>query len=348
MRKWFKEIREKKGLTQMQFAEILSVSHQLIGKIENGGNIRVSTAKDLGEKMRIKWYLFFEDYDKQLADKYSNEEDDLKFLKKLQKEIKDQPHDGQAAPRFWAIGDIEERVTAEGYEDKVVIYDPFDAEDYTLDEVVSRLKDIKDGKEDMLTDTPELRESLDEDLEEIELDIQAYGEPDLDDIIRMYQEYIGGDPRVIYASRDHVVKTNTMFITKQGAKDHLKLNDYHYTKEAHTYAMTAWRAPKVERLWKILENFDWSKVNLQNDKEKVLSEIIEYFEEQQGYDINEVIADIVHETNLIKVGEESIDADECSIEWGDDYCCNLDEFVEKYTEELLNKVVNVVKSFKEE
>jgi hypothetical protein len=26
--------------------------------------------------------------------------------------------------------------------------------------------------------------------------------------------------------------------------------------------MTAWRAPKVERLWNILENFDWDKVEV--------------------------------------------------------------------------------------
>lgn len=84
MRKWFRDIRERKGLTQMQFAEMLDVSYQLIGKIENGGSIRVSTAKKLGDKMRIKWYLFFEDYDKQLEYQYQSEvKDDIEFLKKI-------------------------------------------------------------------------------------------------------------------------------------------------------------------------------------------------------------------------------------------------------------------------
>ncbi|QHZ46979.1 hypothetical protein [Bacillus sp. NSP9.1] len=32
---------------------------------------------------------------------------------------------------------------------------------------------------------------------------------------------------------------------------------YTYTKKVHTYAMTAWRAPKVQRLLSILETFDW-------------------------------------------------------------------------------------------
>jgi hypothetical protein len=51
-----------------------------------------------------------------------------------------------------------------------------------------------------------------------------------------------------------------MFLTKQEAKDHIRLNHYHYTDEVHTYAMTAWRAPKVERLLNILETFDWDKL----------------------------------------------------------------------------------------
>jgi hypothetical protein len=79
-----------------------------------------------------------------------------------------------------------------------------------------------------------------------------------------------------------------------------------------------------------------------------LDEIIDYFELREGHDMNEVITDIVYETDLIKVGDESIEADECSIEWGDDYCCTLQEFIDKYTDNLLEKVVNVVKSYKEE
>lgn len=51
-----------------------------------------------------------------------------------------------------------------------------------------------------------------------------------------------------------------MFLTKAEAKRHIRLNKHHYTSEAHTYAMTALRAPKVERLLKILETFDWDSI----------------------------------------------------------------------------------------
>lgn len=51
-----------------------------------------------------------------------------------------------------------------------------------------------------------------------------------------------------------------MFLTKAEAKRHIRLNKHHYTSETHTYVMTAWRAPKVERLLNILETFDWKSI----------------------------------------------------------------------------------------
>jgi len=53
-----------------------------------------------------------------------------------------------------------------------------------------------------------------------------------------------------------------MFLTKAEAKKHIQLNHYHYSPKAHTYAMTAWRAPTIERLLKILENFEWDKIEV--------------------------------------------------------------------------------------
>jgi site-specific recombinase XerD len=54
-----------------------------------------------------------------------------------------------------------------------------------------------------------------------------------------------------------VGKREMGFLTKEEAKQHLEANSHHYSSEAHTYAMTAWRAPKVERLLQILETMDW-------------------------------------------------------------------------------------------
>lgn len=54
---------------------------------------------------------------------------------------------------------------------------------------------------------------------------------------------------------------NTMFLTQKAAEEHLKSNYYHYSEDAHTYAMTSWRNPETEKLWKILKEIDWGKQN---------------------------------------------------------------------------------------
>ena len=50
---------------------------------------------------------------------------------------------------------------------------------------------------------------------------------------------------------------NTMFLTEKEAREHLKRNYYHYSEDAHTYCMVAWRSPEVEKLWKILRETKW-------------------------------------------------------------------------------------------
>ncbi|MNV83812.1 hypothetical protein D3C71_1776370 [compost metagenome] len=74
------------------------------------------------------------------------------------------------------------------------------------------------------------------------------------------EEHYDDGATLIPEKKEHFIRQNTMFLTKQEAKDHIKSNHYHYTKEAHTYAMTAWRAPKVERLLKILSEFDFERL----------------------------------------------------------------------------------------
>lgn len=41
--------------------------------------------------------------------------EDLIFLKELQKELVEQPNDGNASPVFWVIADYRWRLTEEGY-----------------------------------------------------------------------------------------------------------------------------------------------------------------------------------------------------------------------------------------
>lgn len=168
--------------------------------------------------------------------------EDIQFLKDLQKELNEQDNDCQASPRFWTVGDYRLISCAEGFQEEYHIAAP-NRECYQ--EINSLLKDIE---EDELED---MSEEAKEAFNEIECD---------DSGLDWIKEYYDEDADLIPMREEHFVQQNTMFLTKEEAKRHLEMNHYHYSKKAHTYAMTAWRAPKVERLLKVLSKFNWDTV----------------------------------------------------------------------------------------
>ena len=168
--------------------------------------------------------------------------EDIKFLKELQNELKAQEKDGQASPRYWTIGDYEMVSCPEGCHDE---YHVIAADRDYYGSLDGLLKHIKEGElEDFLAEAIE-------DFEEIACEVSA---------IDWLKENYDKDVALIPVREEHIVHPNTMFLTKAEAKKHLEFNHYHYSSRAHTYAMTAWRAPKVERLIKILESFDWDLI----------------------------------------------------------------------------------------
>ncbi|WP_077623816.1 hypothetical protein [Sediminibacillus massiliensis] len=173
---------------------------------------------------------------------------DIQFLKELQKELKTQDRDSQAEPRFWTVGDYRwvgtwDDSAAERYS----VYIPNDGEDWELEEY---LKD----KEEQLEE--EFNEEAQEGFANIGCELSA---------LDWIKEYVDDGAYLVPEVKEHYVIPNTMFLTKEEAKQHIRLNHYHYTKEVHTYAMTAWRAPKMERLMKILETFDWDEVHSEKE-----------------------------------------------------------------------------------
>jgi hypothetical protein len=170
--------------------------------------------------------------------------DDLKFLKDLQEELKTQDHDCQAAPRFWTVGDYRMAPCPEGCEEDYYVNS---SEREYSGEINSLLNDIKSGSIEEMSD--EAKESF----AEIGCEVSAS---------EWLEKYWSDDVELIPVREEHFVHPDTMFLTKAEAKEHIRLNHYHYSPRAHTYAMTAWRAPKVERLLKILETFDWDSVEV--------------------------------------------------------------------------------------
>lgn len=65
--------------------------------------------------------------------------------------------------------------------------------------------------------------------------------------------------RAHFETKEECIAENTMFLTLREAQEHIQRNGYHYI-DPHTYGMTAWRSPQVERLYEILHEVDFSQM----------------------------------------------------------------------------------------
>ena len=194
--------------------------------------------------------------------------EDIEFLKKLSETMRTQEHDCQAAPRFWVVAQSIKEYVGEDYGSNVdLVTEDGDTviENANVKNVVDYfMKEYSDEvKERRITINymPSYCEIfvLDKENGEIEEEETLF---DIDDVIRFFEEHdIISDSyyrTVCYNINDASICPDTMFITKESCKNHIRLNGYHY-HNPHTYAMTAWRSPEVEKLWKLLEETDWEK-----------------------------------------------------------------------------------------
>lgn len=190
---------------------------------------------------------------------------DIEFLLQLQREMNTQDTTGTADPRFWVIKGSER------------VRDNDDPDGYDL---------IVNGQQ-VATGTNEACEYLNKeilpdcDVDKSECRIEATsmidfyefalhykdcgGEDDhdymdVDDLNEFLKENGYEDTQLVGFSIKPVVYPGTMFITEKAAREHLQSNHYHYSDDAHTYCMCAWRSPDVERLWKILREVKWDEL----------------------------------------------------------------------------------------
>jgi hypothetical protein len=174
--------------------------------------------------------------------------EDLQFLKELQAELKTQDHDSQAAPRFWAVGDFEMVDCSEDCQEETMLLSYGSCESIELEKALEEIKE-------KIEDPEEFSDKARADFAELDLE-------DTEEVLDWIHKYQDDSAYLVPVKEVHVIKPNTMFLTKAEAKEHIRLNQHHYSQKAHTYAMTAWRAPKVARLLRILEHFDWDSINL--------------------------------------------------------------------------------------
>lgn len=188
--------------------------------------------------------------------------DDLGFLEQLQHELNTQPHLCQADPRFWVIRDYYYREAAESDEiDAVELFEDGEGETMSLEEAVMRAyKDELDfGGED------HAREWLEDNWLELDESGNVKGryatisDITFRNVIENYAKHNMLD--CVFLTKYWKIVADTMFLTLREAEDHLETNYYHYTNEARTYAMTAWRSPDVAQLIKLLHEVDFNELS---------------------------------------------------------------------------------------
>ncbi len=177
---------------------------------------------------------------------------DIEFLKDLQHEMLTQDTVCQANPRFWVVREKRRSYGIEdGFDDGTEV--------------------VWDG-ETLAGNLKELYEYLEENEEDIDIEyceehviINAdeckhfYNIEDLVDYMKEELNYDGLD--IANYIEEYVIVPNTMFLTKRECEEHIKNNHYHYN-EPHSYAMTAWRSPQVEKLFDVITNTNWNKVKI--------------------------------------------------------------------------------------
>lgn len=209
-------------------------------------------------------------YHEDETEKHKITDSELSFLRDLQKELNTQDILGQANPRFWVIKGTEKLYhvdDADGYE----LYDPECCDiladstegicnyinENLLDDINSNRLDGKEftvtfehgilGNDKIVLKWLDGGSEDDELIEELE-DLQE---------IKGWLENQGYDYQIISYKIVPKIYENTMFLTQIDAENHLRANHYHYSEDAHTYAMTAWRDPRMDKLVNILQEVEW-------------------------------------------------------------------------------------------
>ncbi len=201
-------------------------------------------------------------YHEDATEKRSLNDNDIKFLLELQKEMNTQDTTGTAEPRFWVIKGSKKVVDNEN-PDEFILQVNGNTVTSTTEETVKYLND------NILPDRNIDRENYKIEtgyIWDFKLMYTEDGEEEYEDLTaEEVNEFLANNGyddviMIVGISSRPVVYPNTMFLTEKEAREHLERNYYHYSKDAHTYCMSAWRSPEVERLWKVLREVKWDEL----------------------------------------------------------------------------------------
>lgn len=192
---------------------------------------------------------------------------DIDTLIALQKQMRhedENDNDSQASPRFWVIMDYREVVGNEDYDNGEMFLTHSDGD-------FIKFSEFQELKEFLL--------ELHLEDEEIPEELQAIFDsenPSLDDLSAYVLEHMNeyGHYEELFLKVNEYIVPDTLFLTKEAAKAHLKGNKHHYTSKAHTYAMTAWRSPGMFDVYRLLHQFDFNALKEKQGIDKMIEDVM--------------------------------------------------------------------------
>lgn len=186
----------------------------------------------------------------------------IEFLKELQHELLTQDTICQASPRFWIVqGTVKEYGIDSNYDcngSTLVHTEEWTELAESMDEIYEYLTNEFDCIDNYTLELTDDNEIIVTDKDDVE---SAQYLTDLNDVADFMNEVSKSEYHEVchYKNVDKNYE-NTMFLTNRECKAHIKSNYYHYPKDAHSYAMTAWRSPEVAKVWDILETINCDKL----------------------------------------------------------------------------------------
>lgn len=190
---------------------------------------------------------------------------EIDFLINLQNELNTQTNDGNAQPIYWTIMDFMRDYNVEdgtpvlcNASEQITLESNKEIADYIKEELdiyVHAYDDYTITLIEMLNDDEKDENIIKEHIANGDEHI-LWNMDECEDFLKQYES----DWEIRHYEEKSFIVNNLMFLTRQSAEEHLKAKSHHYSDNAHTYAMTALYNPIVEKLWKILREVDFTKI----------------------------------------------------------------------------------------
>lgn len=189
--------------------------------------------------------------------KHNITQEELQFLSQLQTELNTQDTVGQADPRFWVLKGKEKiyRVNEDIAENYALIKDDTICETY--EEILAYINEQEEYKGSTIRLKKEKYALFAVTENDTKIKTCFY----VSDANEWLQEHGYPEHEIVSWIETDKIYRDTMFLTEKDAAEHLRKYSYNYDSQAHTYAMTAYRSPRVEMLIKLLQTVDFSALS---------------------------------------------------------------------------------------